>query len=474
MKPTLILPLVLLIMAAPQLQASDNGRQAIYDYIATYKDIAIAEMERTGVPASIKMAQAILESNAGRSKLAVNANNHFGIKCAGDWNGRTFYQKDDDRDSRGRLIPSCFRSYQTVEESFIAHSEFLSGPSRQSRYGWLFDLDPTDYEAWAHGLQKSGYATNRRYGNLLINVIENYSLYELDHMERPLASASEREERRERMAEKRKDDGFFRTQGPPPPRRQTSVNRLAAVKANAGETLADIALELEVSLRALLRYNDGVEDAFETFDSERYVFLERKRRNYRGGREVHRVREGEEMFDIANAHGIRLNALHRRNRLDRDREPAVGERIYLRGRRNRNQPVRYRPENYRPPTKEEEIKPESPEEPKPVDLIDAKDIIASADTGVHAEPAAQKSDKDPVGSSANSSRTEQSESSTSIDVRKIGEENSEAEKLRHTVSPGETLFAISRKYDMSVDEVMELNGLTNNQLSIGQVLVVKK
>ena len=474
MKPTLILPLVLLLMAAPQLQASDNGRQAIYDYIAAYKDIAIAEMDRTGVPASIKMAQAILESNAGRSKLAVNANNHFGIKCANDWDGETFYQKDDDRDSRGRLIPSCFRSYETVEESFIAHSEFLSGSSRQSRYGWLFELDPTDYKPWAHGLQKSGYATNRRYGNLLINVIENYSLYELDHMERPLASASERKERRERSAERREDDGFFRTQTPPPPRRQTTVNRLAAVEANEGETLADIALELEVSLRALLRFNDGVEDAFESFDSDRYVFLERKRRNYRGGREIHRVQEGEEMFDIANAHGIRLNALYRRNRVDRDREPAIGERIYLRGRRNRNQPVRYRPENYRPPAQEEEVKPESPEEPKPLDAIDAKDVIASADTGVHAEPTAQKPEKDPAESSGNDSRMESSESSTSIDLRESEAENREVEEIKHIVSPGETLFAISRKYDMSVDELMELNGLTNNQLSVGQELVVKK
>ncbi|MCB0375607.1 MAG: glucosaminidase domain-containing protein, partial [Sinomicrobium sp.] len=125
-------------------------------YIDEYKDIAIREMERAGIPASIKLAQGILESNAGQSDLARRANNHFGIKCGDNWNGRTLHKKDDDYDATGKLIESCFRVYRNAEASFVAHSEFLRDPKKTYRYGFLFQLDPTDYERWAYGLKKAG------------------------------------------------------------------------------------------------------------------------------------------------------------------------------------------------------------------------------------------------------------------------------------------------------------------------------
>jgi len=151
-------------------------------YIEAYKAVAVSEMERTGVPASIKMAQAILESDAGRSDLARKANNHFGIKCHSDWDGKTFKKIDDDRDRRGRLIKSCFRSYDSALESFKAHSDFLRNGSRQSRYGFLFELDINDYKGWAKGLKKAGYATSPTYHRKLIDLIERYELYRLDEM----------------------------------------------------------------------------------------------------------------------------------------------------------------------------------------------------------------------------------------------------------------------------------------------------
>lgn len=466
-------PLIIVLVFFVQPLSANDGRQAIYDYIDIYKDIAISEMERTGIPASIKMAQAILESNAGRSQLALKANNHFGIKCGNDWSGRNFYQKDDDRDSRGRLIKSCFRSYTNAEESFIAHSEFLSGPSRSSRYGWLFELDPKDYKAWAHGLQKSGYATNRRYGQLLINVIENYRLYELDQGSTPLAGRTESTGGRITESRASSDNRFFKSEPPLRQRREVEINQLRVVRANAGETLADLALELEIPLRALLRFNDGVEDGFEPFDRDRNVFLQPKRRNYRGGRDRHRVQEGQEMLDIALQYGLRLDILYRKNRMDENRQPAVGETIYLRGRRNRNQTVRYRPVNSRP-TKDVLPTENLPEKQLDTPQIEPNVIVQSG----------QNEDAEKVSSSRYQNQNSAGLDSGSINSADQGiilspqsdtvSKNIEPTPGReHVVNPGETLFAISRKYGLSVDDLMRKNGLSDTALRIGQVLIIR-
>ena len=146
-------------------------------YIELYKDLAIAEMERTGVPASIKLAQAIVESNSGQSLLAGRANNHFGIKCKSYWQGGRYFYADDDRDHRGRLIPSCFRRYDSAQASYTDHSDFLRN---SVRYAELFDLPATDYRGWAHGLKKCGYATDPSYARKLIHTIESLGLDQWD------------------------------------------------------------------------------------------------------------------------------------------------------------------------------------------------------------------------------------------------------------------------------------------------------
>ncbi len=159
------------------------------DYIETYQKIAIREMHRSGIPASITLAQGILESSWGNGSLALNANNHFGIKCKSTWDGPTFFIEDDDYD-KGRLIKSCFRSYDNAEDSYIDHTEFLTDNPRYER---LFTYDRTDYKQWAHGLKKCGYATDKKYAHKLINTIKKYKLYEFDLMleERPAIIASE-------------------------------------------------------------------------------------------------------------------------------------------------------------------------------------------------------------------------------------------------------------------------------------------
>ena len=150
----------------------------VVSYIDVYKFIAIDEMVRTGIPASITIAQAIIESNAGNSRLARTTNNHFGIKCKSYWDGMEYYFPDDDRDSKGNIIPSCFRKYETVSESYRDHSNFLSNTAH---YNYLFSYDKTEYKLWAQGLELCGYASDENYAEKLIRTIEIYQLHELDY-----------------------------------------------------------------------------------------------------------------------------------------------------------------------------------------------------------------------------------------------------------------------------------------------------
>src|ERR1017187_7325918 len=159
----------ILVAAKPASIAADTTLTA-EQYIQTYKDLAIAEMKRTGIPASITLAQGLLESNSGNSYLAKVANNHFGIKCKTGWEGRSVKVDDDE-------LQECFRAYDKAEDSYRDHSDFLT---TQSRYAELFKLDPTDYKGWANGLKKAGYATNPKYPEKVIENIEKYALYQYD------------------------------------------------------------------------------------------------------------------------------------------------------------------------------------------------------------------------------------------------------------------------------------------------------
>ena len=159
---------------------SEDYRAEIY--LNKYKDIAVAEMHRTGIPASIKLAQGMHESQYGESSLATSARNHFGIKCKSYWTGMTFYHKDDDYDKKGRLMDSCFRSYNDDLDSYIDHSNFLKFTAH---YAHLFNLPMTDYKAWAKGLKASGYATDKKYAEKIIRKIEKYNLDVFDYSINP-------------------------------------------------------------------------------------------------------------------------------------------------------------------------------------------------------------------------------------------------------------------------------------------------
>lgn len=153
-----------------------------YQYVDHYKELAVVEMHRSGIPASIILAQALHESNYGGSKLALEANNHFGIKCKSYWVGMTYYHKDDDYNQEGMLTESCFRSYPSALESYVDHSNFLM---QTRHYGTLFGYERTDYKAWAYGLKQCGYATDEKYSEKLIHIIEKFDLDQYDHWESP-------------------------------------------------------------------------------------------------------------------------------------------------------------------------------------------------------------------------------------------------------------------------------------------------
>jgi len=180
----MILIYVLLILGSASFTPENNYDALAASYIEEYKELAIIEMHRSGVPASITLAQALIETNAGRSNLATKANNHFGIKCKRTWNGETYYHEDDDLDKNGDLIASCFRAYDSVIQSYADHSNFLR---TKENYMQLFLLDRYDYKNWARGLKESGYATNPKYADMIISKIEAYGLDQYDKYPDPAA-----------------------------------------------------------------------------------------------------------------------------------------------------------------------------------------------------------------------------------------------------------------------------------------------
>lgn len=174
----IFIKLTFLFMAILPNKNLDNVQPHVASYIEEYKYLAIDEMIRTGIPASVTIAQAIIESNAGSSKLARITNNHFGIKCKSYWSGDQYFHPDDDRDANGNLIPSCFRKYGSVIDSYLDHSEFLM---MTEHYKPLFGYDKTEYKQWAEGLELCGYASDTQYAEKLIRTIEAYDLHELDY-----------------------------------------------------------------------------------------------------------------------------------------------------------------------------------------------------------------------------------------------------------------------------------------------------
>ncbi len=298
-----ILAVLLLIVCTLNAMAQMRRNTAYLNYISQYKDLAIEQMLRYRVPASITLAQGLLESRAGLSDLAVRGNNHFGIKCHG-WTGRKTYHDDDE-------AGECFRAYDNARQSYEDHSRFLS---QNSRYARLFSLDRTDYRGWAKGLKACGYATNPNYANSLIGIIETYGLSQYD-----------RANTYDRFLERHTADKPVR---PGETLHQIySYNDNYYVEAREGDTYASIAKEVGLSARKIAKYNER--NKKDTLSPGEYVYLKKKRtkaeKKYK--KHPHTVKAGESMYSIAQYYGVRTKSLYKKNKLSPDYQIRVGDSI---------------------------------------------------------------------------------------------------------------------------------------------------
>ena len=291
---------------------SQNRNNHYENYIEMYKDLAITEMEKHHIPASITLAQGLLESSAGRSKLSRYFNNHFGIKCGRTWEGKKTYHNDDRPNE-------CFREYDHPRQSFEDHSLFLM---KNGRYAFLFQLDMKDYKGWAHGLKKAGYATNPRYGNILVSLIERYELYRFDQEYAKSIDVDSKIIQRQK--------GKKQSEGVSSGLHQAYIaNGLVYIVVNNGDSWESISNELGISIRKLQKYND----LYKGYSLKEGDVLYLKQKNKKGpkGTFSHILREGESMYSVSQKYGIRLKNLYKLNRMSEDSPaPKVGEVLRVR------------------------------------------------------------------------------------------------------------------------------------------------
>ena len=302
----------LLLITSSLLSISQISRK---EYIQRYQVLAIEEMNRSGIPASITMAQGCLESADGNSELSRKSNNHFGIKCKSSWKGKKVYYDDDAKNE-------CFRKYKTVEDSYINHTNFLMD---NPRYASLFQLKPTNYKGWAHGLKKAGYATAKNYANSLIDIIETNKLYRLDYkMSYDEMTVFEQKQIGNEGISNSLTINAFQTH------KIVKRNRVKSVVAGKGDTYEVIAQELGLNDWALYKYNN--QSAGYRPQENEVVYIQPKKRKTKKDKLIHRVEPDETMHYISQMYGIKLNLLYWRNRIKTGCQPALGQIIYLRKR----------------------------------------------------------------------------------------------------------------------------------------------
>jgi LysM repeat protein len=366
MKKIILLFTLLSVVLLSAVAQNSSVKERTEAYINNYKDLAIQEMLRTGVPASIKLAQGILESQFGESTLAKNANNHFGIKCKTEWTGDKIYQDDD---ARGE----CFRVYKSAEESYRDHSDFLK---TRPHYSFLFKLEPTDITGWAYGLKRAGYATNKTYPERLLRVIEDYQLHQytlqgiamMDNKTTPIVApvqstivtnpvveqpavpaikneiqkpATVKEEtetpqteqqtinpivEKSKATEEKIDSVTEKKKSPTYPEGIFTINHTRAIHVKEGTSLLALAHQYDISLSKLFEFNELPE--FDIMDMDRVLFIEKKQK--KGASDYHEVAAGETIHDICQKEGIRMESLLEYNKLKKDSQLSAGQKLFLR------------------------------------------------------------------------------------------------------------------------------------------------
>ncbi len=450
-------------------------KQTPQQYIEKYKDLAVIEMHRSGVPASITLSQGILESNSGNSRLAKYANNHFGIKCKGSWTGNVIYADDDAPDE-------CFRAYDDVLSSYRDHSNFLR---ENWRYHPLFELELTDYKGWCRGLRKAGYATNPQYGNILINLIERYELQKFDRL--PLPGT-----------------------GLPALELGTSVNGVPVKTVEEGETINSIASQNYVKDKHIRKWNDLPKDA--EISAGDMVYLKPKRR--RGSEAEHKVVEGESMHDISQKYGIKMKQLYKKNRMDFGSQPKAGETLYMQKKRSSEDAVQLADPKPQWEEKKEEkfVNPHSNVNTEDIDFsspgalnkkdIDVpdfhtvekgdniyriaekyrvfeEDLLAwNADLNPTAMKIGQKIYLSKEAAEANNATTEtapEEKSPTSEEeIENIKKDITVDGPITHIVVKGDTVYNICKRYNITEAQLKEWNNLETITIKLGSKLQVSE
>jgi flagellum-specific peptidoglycan hydrolase FlgJ len=454
-------------------------------YIATYKDVAINEMKANGIPASITLAQGVLETQSGNGWLVLNSNNHFGIKCKNNWTGATVNYDDDARQE-------CFRKYNNAAESYRDHSVFLKA---NPRYAFLFQFQSEDYKSWAFGLKQAGYATSKTYPQQLIKIIEDYNLQQYTLVAEGVSKAGTFEDSRaEKDAENRDYQPGRATAATPVssgstttaniPKGVFEINGRKVMYLPAGTALIQVANDRDIKLRNLVKYNDLADD--KPLAKDMYIYLQKKSKQ--GKDDYHIVKQGETMYDIAQAEGIQLRWLRRRNKMDEGQEPAAGEKLALGGYASST------------PRLAKQAPKEDPTvgdlSPKAI-VKDVKDQMEAAQQAAAQQQAAQAqqpvaapaknnlpagmmddlkkvADVKPAGSSTTPAVTP----TPAAPVVKTNPASTPAKTtsgpVYHEVQPKETLYGIAKQYNVTITQLQEWNHIEAFDIKIGQRLLVGK
>ncbi len=295
--------LVSILFLCPFFAQAQKKNQNYVNYVEKYSDLAVSHMKQYKIPASITLAQGLLESGAGMSLFVRNSNNHFGIKCHKEWKGEKVYHDDDNPND-------CFRKYKKAEDSFEDHSRFLT---EKPRYAKLFKLEIKDYKGWARGLQECGYATDKAYANKLIKIIEDYELYKYDNQK---GSGNQKKQEGKQDKTSVKDRPVYKTFG------------LIYVVAGANDSFDGIASDLGFKVKDLIKYNEVPED-FPLMKGD-IVYLEKKKKKADKPYYEHVVQVGESMHSISQKYGIRLSNLYKMNKKKEEYVPEEGDVLKLR------------------------------------------------------------------------------------------------------------------------------------------------
>lgn len=434
----------------------------VEQYLEKYSTIAVAEMHRSRIPASITLAQGLLESGNGNSRLALVANNHFGIKCKKDWTGESIREDDDE-------AQECFRKYPTAEDSYRDHSNFLMNGQR---YAFLFDLEPTDYKGWAEGLKRAGYATNPNYPTLLINLIERHNLHRFDLVK---PNAQEAEE----IAKEQQADALKET--------RMIINQIPALIVKEEDSYANIAADNNLRVWQLFKFNDLTKDA--KLKKGDTLYLQPK--NYKGSVEFYTVGVNDNMQKISQRFGIKLSKLCKLNQMKEGQEPVAGEMLHLQNSRKETPKLKtqvpqlvdstYNNIIYEDPKRNvSTLKPVLPEDKYAINIPDNKNDMAffhQVQKGESLFAIAKKYNVTIEGiMELNGLRTEDIKEGTRLIINPnqpvINVKEEAVVPGYHMVKQGETLYSIARKYGTTVVELRALNELLHDTLKVGDELVI--